>query len=104
MLFATQHCRGGPVLVPSKLLRNARKETSARAELWSKDPDTGAVAKLVDLVEQVYYVKPQRDRLEVGRPPNLLCYSRIHCNVWRCVILVGKAGALAASIIQVSGE
>src|SRR5579863_8253494 len=88
----------------SQLLRNAGVEAAARAELRSKNSDTGAVAKLVNLVEQVDDIEAHGHRLGVRRPLEFPRYSGIDDHVRRVVIFVGKARAQPAPVNQIRRE
>ena len=85
-------------------VRNADKEAAAWAELRREDADARAIPDLVDLVEQVHDIEPQRRRLvrrdnvEIVRQPDIDLGVR-----WQ-VIDIGKAGAKSAAVDHRRGK
>src|SRR5258708_308777 len=74
----------------SNLLRDAKIEAAGGAELRREHADAGAVPDLVDLVEHVHHVEPQRGRL--GRRDNveIMRYAHIDLGIGRHVIGIGE--------------
>jgi hypothetical protein len=66
-------------------LRNTHEEAAPRAVLRRKDADAGAVAKLINLVEQIDDVEPHGERLGVRRPFEIVCHADIDHGVGRGV-------------------
>ena len=56
-----------PALNLSKLLGQADEKAAPGAILRGEDADAGAIAKLIDLIEQVHCVEPHSQRLLVRR-------------------------------------
>ena len=51
----------------SELLRQAGEEAAPGTELRGEDADAGAVADLIDLVEEIDHVETGDERTEAGR-------------------------------------
>src|SRR5260221_4221261 len=84
-------------------LRHAREERATRAELRRAHADSGAVAQLVGLVEQVDHREPEIDFPESGKVERL-DQPQVHVGVPRQVLGVGKAFAQSASIEPVDAQ
>ena len=94
----------------SQLLRNADIIAAARAVLRREHADAGAVAQLVDLVEQVDDVEAHGQRLVVRRPSEIVRNAGIDHRIGRGVQRIGHeavgqiAGAQPAAVDHVGAE
>src|ERR1700760_2329197 len=99
---------GADAVRPSQLLRDAEIEAAARSELRRKHADAGAVADLVDGVEQIDDVESQGGRLGGRYPIEVVRRAEIALGVGRHGAAVrnaiGAIGAQAAAIDRIDRE
>src|SRR6266436_688147 len=88
----------------SDLLRDADEEAASWSELRCEHADAGAVPDLVDLVEHVHHIEPQRGRLIWRHDKEIVRYAHIDMGVGRQVISVDEARTKPAAIDHRSGK
>ncbi len=96
-LVGLRHGRTGKFLVgPGYTTENA----PAGTELRGADTDSRAIAQLVDLVEHVHEIEPQRE-LRVGPGGELADEANVDRSIGRKALGVGEAAPQAAAIEQI---